>query len=63
MAAAAMKNLAYYMVNYISPIYLEYAPKGLVIAESKKAKTKSDEAKTQPEEDEEEKVEEDTKRK
>ena len=26
-AASAMKYLAYYKINYISPIYLEYAPK------------------------------------
>ena len=30
MAAAAMQNLAYYKVNYINPIYLEYAPKGFI---------------------------------
>ena len=26
-AKAAMKNLAYYKINYIMPLYLEYAPK------------------------------------
>lgn len=26
-AKAAMKNLAYYKMNYIMPIYLEYAPR------------------------------------
>ena len=36
MAQAAMKNLAYYKVNYVNPIYLEYAPKGLVSAKSSK---------------------------
>ena len=25
-AQAAMKNLAYYQINYIMPMYLEYAP-------------------------------------
>ena len=29
-AKAAMKNLAYHQVNYITPIYLEYAPVGFV---------------------------------
>ena len=29
-AKVAMKNLAYYKVNYIMPIYLEFAPAGLV---------------------------------
>jgi multiple RNA-binding domain-containing protein 1 len=28
-AKAAMKNLAYHKVNYIMPIYLEFAPTGL----------------------------------
>jgi len=28
-AKAAMKNLAYYKVNFIMPIYLEYAPIGV----------------------------------
>lgn len=31
-----MKNLAYYKVNYINPIYLEFAPKGLILKKSKK---------------------------
>ena len=26
----AAKNLAYYKVNYIMPIYLEFAPEGLI---------------------------------
>ena len=29
-AKAALKNLAYHKVNFVNPIYLEYAPKGLV---------------------------------
>ena len=29
-ARAALKNLAYHKLNYINPIYLEFAPKGLV---------------------------------
>ena len=37
MSEAAMQNLAYHKVNYINPIYLEYAPKGLVNTKSKKA--------------------------
>ena len=35
-ARAAMANLAYHKVNYINPIYLEYAPKGLVRKETSK---------------------------
>lgn len=27
-AEAAFRNLAYYKINYLSPIYLEYAPEG-----------------------------------
>ena len=26
----ALKNLAYYKVNYIQPIYLEFAPEGMI---------------------------------
>ena len=29
-AKAALKNLAYHKVNFIQPIYLEYAPKGFI---------------------------------
>lgn len=29
-AKAALKTLAYHKVNYVNPIYLEYAPKGFV---------------------------------
>ena len=29
-ARAALKGLAYHKVNYIAPIYLEFAPKGFV---------------------------------
>jgi len=29
-AKAALKNLAYHKVNFVNPIYLEYAPKGFV---------------------------------
>ena len=29
-AIAAMKNLAYYKINYLTPIYLEYAPVGFI---------------------------------
>lgn len=29
-AKTAAKNLAYYKVNYIMPIYLEFAPEGLI---------------------------------
>ena len=53
MAAAAMKNLAYYKVNYINPIYLEYAPKGLVASKSKnKDKEEDEEKKSEQQEDE-----------
>jgi multiple RNA-binding domain-containing protein 1 len=38
-AKAAMKNLAYHKINYIMPIYLEYAP--IVISKSS-ALTKED---------------------
>lgn len=30
MAKTALKNLAYHKVNFVNPIYLEYAPKGFV---------------------------------
>ncbi len=30
-AEAAMRNLAYYKVNYLTPIYLEYAPIGVLV--------------------------------
>lgn len=26
-----MRNLAYYKVNYLTPIYLEYAPVGVLV--------------------------------
>lgn len=39
-AKAALKNLAYHKVNFINPIYLEYAPKGFVV---KKEETKEEE--------------------
>ena len=29
-AKAALKSLAYHKVNYVNPIYLEYAPKGFI---------------------------------
>lgn len=29
-AKTAAKNLAYYKINYIMPIYLEFAPEGLI---------------------------------
>ena len=35
-ASAAMKNLAYFKVNYLTPIYLEYAPIGFVKSEKTK---------------------------
>jgi hypothetical protein len=41
-AKAAMKNLAYYKVNYIMPIYLEYAPM-CVAKEAKNSKNKVEE--------------------
>lgn len=34
-ATAAMKNLAYHKVNFITPIYLEYAPLKFIKASSK----------------------------
>lgn len=30
-AEAAMRNLAYYKINYLTPIYLEYAPMGVLV--------------------------------
>lgn len=39
-AQAAAKNLAYYKVNYIMPIYLEFAPQGIL--EKKQAQGKPD---------------------
>ena len=41
-AQAAAKNLAYYKVNYIMPIYLEFAPDGLIQAESKPDKQEAE---------------------
>jgi hypothetical protein len=35
-----MKNLAYYKVNYLTPIYLEYAPVGFIVNEKTKKKDK-----------------------
>ena len=35
-ARSALKNLAYHKVNFITPIYLELAPTGLVKKKSKK---------------------------
>ena len=40
-AQAALRNLAYYKVNYLTPIYLEYAPIGILQKEV--AKEDSDE--------------------
>jgi len=36
-AQLAAKNLAYYKINYIMPIYLEFAPEGLCTASKEKA--------------------------
>ena len=58
MAQAAMKNLAYHKVNYIQPIYLEYAPKGFIDSKKKsKAKEEDDAKKSAEESEKEEKVE------
>jgi len=41
MAKAAAKNLAYHKVNYLMPIYLEFAPQvmhDIIAKESKKAR-------------------------
>ena len=51
-----MKNLAYYQVNYIMPIYLEYAPIG-IFDEAQKQSDKID--KSVKVEEEEEKQEDD----
>jgi hypothetical protein len=40
-ALAAMKNLAYYKVNYVTPIYLEFAPVQF-FADSKKSKKREE---------------------
>ena len=56
-----MENLAYYKVNYVNPIYLEYAPKGFIGDKPKKVRRES-ESKTLADDDEDQ-VEEDTKRK
>ena len=40
-----MKNLAYYKVNYLTPIYLEYAPVGFVNKRESKKKDKEEKAK------------------
>ena len=43
-AKSALKNLAYHKVNYVNPIYLEYAPKGFVKKqESQEAPAEQDE--------------------
>lgn len=46
-AKTALKNLAYHKVNFVNPIYLEYAPKGLV---RKKAVKKEGEEEDEDEE-------------
>jgi len=58
MAQAAMKNLAYYKVNYVNPIYLEYAPKGLIDSKSKSKRDKDDDKMSQEEAVKEEKIDE-----
>ena len=42
-ASSAMKSLAYHKVNFITPIYLEYAPTGLVV-KSRQRKNSKEEA-------------------
>lgn len=42
-ARAAAKNLAYYKVNYIMPIYLEFAPLGMTAASPEKKEESEDE--------------------
>lgn len=42
-AKAALKNLAYHKVNFVNPIYLEYAPKGLVKKREEKGDQEDDE--------------------
>ena len=42
-ARAAAKNLAYYKVNYIMPIYLEFAPLGMMAASPDKKEESDDE--------------------
>ena len=49
-AKAALKNLAYHKVNFVNPIYLEYAPRGLV----KKQKAVQEEEKEGPADSDEE---------
>ena len=41
-AELAMKNLAYHKINYIQPIYLEYAPMGIVSKQEKAESSDSD---------------------
>lgn len=41
-AASAMKSLAYHRVNFITPIYLEYAPTGLVVKSRKRQNSKEE---------------------
>ena len=40
---SALKNLAYHKVNFVNPIYLEYAPKGLVRKKALKKEGEEDE--------------------
>jgi multiple RNA-binding domain-containing protein 1 len=47
-AKAALKNLAYHKVNFVNPIYLEYAPKGFVRKTVKVAGSDDDEEEKAP---------------
>ena len=50
-AQAAAKNLAYYKVNYIMPIYLEFAPEEIIIKENAKPAHKDEESNQSEDED------------
>ena len=47
-AKAALKSLAYHKVNFVHPIYLEYAPKGLVRKATDEAENVTSEAERVP---------------
>jgi RNA recognition motif-containing protein len=41
-ASAALKNLAYYKINYIMPIYLEFAPESFVGAQAPESESEDE---------------------
>ena len=62
-AKAALKNLAYHKVNFVNPIYLEYAPKGFVKKVVKKADDDEEEEKEGQDAENEEETKDDVREK